>query len=96
MLSMIRLVAQFFRQGLASRAAMSAMITILSLLLAFPTIAGSMTGYTTFNDPYMTSSSGKLFPFDDVRPAAYIIHDGKRTSEFNDGHVVYWIGGKWK
>ncbi|KAH7193819.1 uncharacterized protein B0J16DRAFT_369893 [Fusarium flagelliforme] len=62
-LSMIRLVTQFFRQGLASKAAMSVMAATLSLLLAFPTIAGSMTGYTTFNDPYMTSSSGKLFPF---------------------------------
>ncbi|KAJ4122737.1 hypothetical protein NW768_010179 [Fusarium equiseti] len=92
-LSMIRLVVQFFRQGLASKAAMSVMIMTLSLLLAFPTIAGSMTGYTTFNDPYMTSSSGKLFPFADVRPVAYIMHDGRRTLEFDDDHVVFWIGG---
>lgn len=93
-LSTLRLFVQFFQCGLASRAAMFNMAMTLLFILAFPTIAGSMTGYATFNEPYVTSHSGKLFPFSDVRPVAYIINDGKRTAEFSDNYIVPWKGGK--
>jgi hypothetical protein len=92
-LSTIRLFTQFFHRGLASKAATWIMVTTLSFILAFPTIASSMTGYTPLNEAYMTSSDEKLFPFNAVRLVAYVIHDGSRASEFTDNYTVPWRSG---
>ncbi|OBS29478.1 hypothetical protein FPOA_03415 [Fusarium poae] len=92
-LSSIRLFSQFFRRGLASKLAMWIMALTLSFILAFPTIAGSMTGYTAFNDLYITSSDDRLFPFNSVRPIAYVVHDGDRTANFTKDYIVPWRSG---
>ncbi|KAM0490963.1 hypothetical protein ACHAP8_011029 [Fusarium lateritium] len=65
-LSSMRLFFQFFRRGLASKLAMWIMVMTLSFILAFPTIAGSMTGYAAFNDPFVTSSDDRLFRFENI------------------------------
>ncbi|PCD18560.1 hypothetical protein FGRA07_06313 [Fusarium graminearum] len=93
-LSSMRLLFQFFRRGLASKTAMWIIITTLSFILAFPTIASSMTGYTAFNNPYIVSSDDRLFPYEDVKPLAYIIHDGSRVDGFSDNYMVPWRSDK--
>ncbi|UZP36449.1 hypothetical protein NXS19_004265 [Fusarium pseudograminearum] len=89
-ISSLRLFMQFFRRGLASKTATWMMATTLSFILAFPTIAGSMTGYTTFNNAYIGSSDERLFPYQDVKPVAYVIHDGSRVPGFTDEYIVPW------
>ncbi|XEV00966.1 hypothetical protein FSHL1_006253 [Fusarium sambucinum] len=89
-LSSMRLFFQFFRRGLASKLAMWIMVMTLSFILAFPTIAGSMTGYAAFNDPFVTSSDDRLFRFENVSPIAYVIHDGDRTANFTKDHIIPW------
>ncbi|QPC69020.1 hypothetical protein HYE67_011251 [Fusarium culmorum] len=89
-MSSLRLFMQFFRRGLASKTATWMMATTLSFILAFPTIAGSMTGYTTFNNAYIGSSDERLFPYQDVKPVAYVIHDGSRVPGFTDDYIVPW------
>ncbi|GKU22905.1 unnamed protein product [Fusarium langsethiae] len=69
-LSSLRLFFQFFRRGLASKLAMWIMFMTLLFMLAFPTIAGSMTGYTALNDLYITPSDDQLFPFESVKAVA--------------------------
>lgn len=93
LLSTICLFVQFYRRGLASRFAMFVMITALSFTLAFSTIAGSMTGYATSNQPYIKGQNEKMVPLKDVRPIAYIIHDGKRIG-YSDNYLVPWRNSK--
>lgn len=81
-LSTLRLVAQFFRRGLASKAVMSIMVLSLIFIFSFPTIAGSMSGYTSFNDAYMNTTDRRLVLFSTVRPVAFVIHDGNRAKDF--------------
>lgn len=52
-----------------------------------------MTGYTAFNNPYIVSSDDRLFPYEDVKPLAYIIHDGSRVDGFSDNYMVPWRSG---
>ncbi|KAH7003080.1 hypothetical protein EDB82DRAFT_482564 [Fusarium venenatum] len=89
-LSSVRLFFQFFRRGLASKLAMWIIVMTLSFILSFPTIAGSMTGYAAFNDPFITSSDDRLFRFENVSPIAYVIHDGDRTANFTKDHIIPW------
>ncbi|WXC57974.1 hypothetical protein SNK03_003875 [Fusarium graminearum] len=93
LLSSMHLFVEFFRHGLASKAATWIMAMTLSFILAFPTIAGSMTGYTALNNAYITTSGNRLFPFDSVKPVAYVIHDGGRTADLTDNYIVPWVSG---
>jgi hypothetical protein len=70
------------------------MISAAMLIVAFPTLAGSMTGYTPKNEVYVNASSGRLNPFIDVLPAAYVIHDGNRVDGFTKEYGVPWKSGK--
>lgn len=92
--STIRLVAQFFRRGLASKAAMSIMVISLIFIFSLPTIAGSMSGYTSFNEAYMNTTDGRLVLFSTVRPVAFVIHDGNRAKDFGTDSIVPWKAGK--
>ncbi|RGP70134.1 hypothetical protein FSPOR_4246 [Fusarium sporotrichioides] len=89
-LSSVRLIVQFFRRGLASKAATWTMAMSLSFILAFPTMASSMTGYTAFNNPYITTSDDGLSPLNDLNPVAYIIHDGDRATNLSENFIVPW------
>src|SRR5688572_19957539 len=55
-----KLVSGFFKIGLASKKAMCFMIWTALFILAFPTFASSMTGYTPYNKAYVNSTTGKL------------------------------------
>ncbi|KAF4452445.1 hypothetical protein F53441_4725 [Fusarium austroafricanum] len=87
-----RLARQFFLRRLPSTTAMIFMILASSFILAFPTFAGSMTGYTPYSEAYLTASDGGLIRFSTIFPIAYIIHDGDRTTKFSKDFAVPWKG----
>lgn len=88
------LASGFFKRGLASKFAMSFMISAATFIVAFPTLASSMTGYTPKNEAYINTTSGRLSPFTDVFPAAYVIHDGNRVEGFTKEYGIPWKSGK--
>ncbi|RSL84040.1 hypothetical protein CEP51_004150 [Fusarium floridanum] len=86
--SIMGLIHQFiWRRGLASRTAMSFMVAAALLILAFPTIASSMTGYTTVNRAYIEVPETGLIEFSTTYPAVYVIHDGSRIG-LQDEYLV--------
>ncbi|RSL63589.1 hypothetical protein CEP54_005129 [Fusarium duplospermum] len=86
--SIMSLIHQFiWRRGLASRTAMSFMIAAALLILAFPTVASSMTGYTTVNKAYIEVPETGLIEFSTTYPVVYVIHDGSRIG-LRDEYLV--------
>ncbi|KAI1460424.1 hypothetical protein F4805DRAFT_392504 [Annulohypoxylon moriforme] len=67
-------------RGLRSKIAMSFMIWSMLFLMAWPTIAGAMTGYTTVREALILDYKGHYIPFREFQPIAYIIHDGWRVN----------------
>jgi hypothetical protein len=91
--SIMGLLHQFiWRRGLASRVAMSFMVAAALLILAFPTVASSMTGYTTVNKAYIEVPETGLVEFSATYPGAYVIRDGSRIG-LHDGYVVRFRDG---
>jgi hypothetical protein len=70
------------------------MISAAIFIVAFPTLAGSMTGYTPKNEAYINSDTGRLNPFTDILPAVYVIHDGNRVEGFTKEYGVPWKSDK--
>ncbi|KAF4502755.1 hypothetical protein FAGAP_980 [Fusarium agapanthi] len=87
-----KLAAGFFKVGLASKKVMCFMIWTALLILAFPTFASSMTGYTPYNKAYVNSTSGKLIQFPAIAPVAYVIRDGDRVDSLSKDYPVLWKG----
>ncbi|KAF5535755.1 hypothetical protein FMEXI_10661 [Fusarium mexicanum] len=87
-----KLAAGFFKIGLASKKVMCFMIWTALLILAFPTFASSMTGYTPYNKAYVNSTSGKLIQFPSIAPVAYVIRDGYRVDSLGKDYPVLWKG----
>ncbi|KAF5545559.1 hypothetical protein FPHYL_10702 [Fusarium phyllophilum] len=87
-----RLASGFFRVGLASKKVMCFMIWTALFILAFPTFASSMTGYTPYNKAYVNSTTGKLVQFSEVAPVAYLIKDGDRVDGLSKDYPVLWRG----
>ncbi|KAF4458402.1 hypothetical protein FALBO_14865 [Fusarium albosuccineum] len=63
-----------------------------AFVLAFPTFAGSMSGYTTFNDAYVWDGDGYQ-PFSKAKPIVYKIHNGKRIGLEDDEYHVPFVNG---
>lgn len=79
--STARMIRDFStRQRLQSRIAMGFIITSMLYILAWPTLAGAMTGYTSAEKAYMSSIDGNLTPMDKVYPVLYVIHDSWRIN----------------
>ncbi|SCO31282.1 uncharacterized protein FFNC_01974 [Fusarium fujikuroi] len=87
-----KLAAGFFKVGLASKKVMCFMIWTALLILAFPTFASSMTGYTPYNKAYVNSTSGRLLQFSEIVPVAYLIKDGNRVDGLGKDYPVLWTG----
>lgn len=66
------------RQGLRSRSAMVFIIGSMLFILAWPTLAGAMTGYTAAETAFVSNSEGGLVPIDKLISVPYVIHDGWR------------------
>ena len=88
------LASGFFKVGLASKKVMCFIIWTTSFILAFPTFASSMTGYTPYNKAYVNSTSGRLVQFSEIVPVAYLIKDGNRVDGLSKDYPVLWIGSK--
>jgi hypothetical protein len=89
-ISIIRLVRDFsFRRGLHSRVAMVFMIATMAFILAFPTFASAMTGYSSNVSPFVPNAENNgTIPFAMFQPLYYVIHDGDRIGKSKDYKVM--------
>jgi hypothetical protein len=85
-ISIIRLVRDFgFRRGLHSKVAMVFMIATMAFILAFPTFASAMTGYSANVSSFVTTGGTEgTIPFNTLKPIYYVIHDGERIGKTKD------------
>jgi len=89
-LATVRLVWDFCtRRSLRSRVAMVFIILSMSFVLAFPTMASAMTGYTANSASFVPDHSGNLISFSQFQPLVYVIHDGWRIGLTGD-YPVTW------
>ncbi|ROW17867.1 hypothetical protein VPNG_00864 [Cytospora leucostoma] len=95
----IRAIRDFTsRRGLRSKTAMIFMIATMVFIMAFPTLASAMTGYTANNNAVIKFIDGTQAPFTEFQKFEHIIHDGNRinlTSDYKvfsgkEGDVCGW------
>ncbi|EXK38732.1 hypothetical protein FOXG_18943 [Fusarium oxysporum f. sp. lycopersici 4287] len=89
-----KLASGFFKVGLASKKVMCFMIWTALLILAFPTFASSVTGYTPYNKACVNGTTGKLIQFPAIAPIAYVIRDRDRVDDLHKDYPVLWKGSK--
>lgn len=84
--SVYRLIRDFSRRlNLPSKTAMTFMITTMAFILAFPTFASAMTGYSSNVQAFVPDQdSSNLVPFTNFSKALYMIHDGHRINKSDD------------
>ena len=88
-IDVVRIVRDFStRQGLRSRAAMVFIVASMIFVLAFPTLASAMTGYTQNSVAFVNETTG-LSPFSKYRPVLYVVHDGERIDLSKDHAVLF-------
>ena len=80
--------------ALRSRMASYFLVTTLLFCLAFPTLAGSMTGYTAPTQAFVQKADNTKTPLGDVQYVLYTIHDGERINLTNN-HIVAAISEDW-
>lgn len=88
LLSTTQIIRDFLvRKALHSKLAMYFIATTMIFALAFPTMAGAMTGYTQSLNPFVPNhENSNLVHFDQFDRVKYVIHDGQRvglTTEYN-------------
>lgn len=67
------------RHSLPSKTVVAFMITTMAFILAFPTIASAMTGYSSNVEAFVEDErSTNYVPFNNLRRLYYTIHDGSR------------------
>lgn len=75
-------------RGLRSKSAMFFMILTMTFVLAFPTLASAMTGYSANNQAVVKTDNVNQALFSQFRLVWYVIHDGNRVNK----SVQYTIG----
>ncbi|KAI1209380.1 uncharacterized protein F4807DRAFT_91772 [Annulohypoxylon truncatum] len=78
-------------RGLRSKIAMGFMVWSMIFLMAWPTVASAMTGYTSVREALVLDYNGHYIPFREFQPIAYIIHDGWRVNLTGD-YIVSLFG----
>lgn len=87
-MGMVRMIRDFStRRGLRSRLAMTFIILSMVFILAVPTLAGAMTGYSQNNEAFVADLSGNMYSFSQLSPILYTIHDGWRV-DFDGDYAV--------
>ncbi|KAL5120976.1 hypothetical protein ACEQ8H_001164 [Pleosporales sp. CAS-2024a] len=81
------------RRALQSRVAMAFMLVTMVYILAFPTLAGAMKGYSANVQPFVQGSDSSYIPFADFRPIYYVIHDGDRIGQHKDFEIAEYAVG---
>jgi len=88
--AMLRVIRDFAtRRSLSSRVVVVFIVFSMAFVLAFPTLAGAMTGYISNSGSFVWDTAGNLISFSQFRPAAYVIHDAWRIGLTGD-YVVTW------
>lgn len=67
-------------RGLRSKATMVFMILSMTFVLAFPTLASAMTGYSANTEAVVRTNGVNQVPFSQFKRARYVIHDGNRVN----------------
>lgn len=67
-------------------------VLTMMFVLAWPTIAGAMTGYDSNNTAFVKNSDGTLAPFASFVPVLYVIEDGDRVG-LDKGYIVPYCYG---
>ncbi|KAI1800065.1 hypothetical protein F4811DRAFT_54842 [Daldinia bambusicola] len=80
--------AFIFNRGLKSKLAMVFIILSMLFIIAWPTVAGAMTGYTTTNDAFVPDTSNNYISILSFQPVLYVIHDGERVNLSNNTYVA--------
>lgn len=57
-------------------------------VLAFPTAAGAMTGYSANLQAFIQDESRRFVPFSELSTLYYTIHDGERISRTKDVQII--------
>jgi hypothetical protein len=87
--NVFRLIREFLRRGgLGSKIATTFMLAVMIFVTCWPTMVGSMTGYTPANRAMIKDKRGVLFPFSKFVPLAFIVHDGQRGGLPSDQYPV--------
>ncbi|KAI1843401.1 hypothetical protein JX266_010398 [Neoarthrinium moseri] len=88
----VRMIRDFTsRRGLQSKIAMLFIILTMVLVLAFPTLASAMTGYTLKFAAFVKDTDGNFVQFSQFGLLAYIIHDDWRIGLDGDYPVTHDI-----
>ena len=84
--STISLIRNYMsRKILQSKTTMVFMIATMIYILAFPTLAGAMTGYTSVVAAYIPDvNDANMIRFDSFDAVIYVVHDGKRIKVENE------------
>lgn len=79
--SVLRTFRDFtWRRGLRSKPTMVFIILTMIFVLAFPTLASAMTGYSANNQAVVKTDSVNQVLFSQFESARYVIHDGNRVN----------------
>lgn len=79
--SILRTFRDFtWRRGLRSKPTMFFMILTMIFILAFPTLASAMTGYSANNQAVVKMDDASQVLFSQFESAKYMIHDGNRVN----------------
>lgn len=90
LLSTVSLTREFVsKRGLHSRIAMTFIVSTMILIVAFPTLASAMSGYTGEVEAFIREYDQTLTQWSKFRPVAYVIHDVDRISWTRDLVVSY-------
>jgi hypothetical protein len=76
------------RHGLHSKIAMGFMILTMAFTLAFPTLAGEMTGYNENVQAFVNTTDNNYVPFEKFNFALFVIHDSDRVRLGEGGYIV--------
>jgi hypothetical protein len=89
-ISIAQLLREAFRGcGIGSRAMTTLITLVMAYILAFPTLAGAMTGYTPVVGGFVEYYEGNFIPLESFQLLAYVIHDGARINLTTDYAVPF-------
>lgn len=77
------------RRRLRSKVAMAFIIVTMLFVLAWPTLASSMTGYAPAEEAFVLDLQQNLVPMNKINTVAYVVHDGWRVNLTGDHLVAY-------
>jgi hypothetical protein len=90
-----RIIRDFCRRrNLHSRFAMVFIVMTMLFILIFPTLGGSMTGYSGNVNAYVLDADENFIPFKDFEIVVYTVHDGSRINQTDDFHATIYKNNK--